>query len=221
MTNSKVVTLVPGDVPRVVAVLSAAFRHYPVMRYVLGPPADLGRLRRLIEFFVRARVLRGGRVVGVLGPEGLLAAGLVTKSPGGPSSVAVQDLRDATWNQLGDDARLRYERFGAAARVLVPEVSHLHLNMIGVLPESQGRGLARIVLDHVHELSRDDPASAGVSLSTEVEANVSLYRHFGYDCTGFAVVDDAFTTWAMFRPDAVRIPDPIGDSCSPIDGRAG
>jgi len=219
MTISKVVTLGPGDVPAVVAVLGAAFRDYPVMRYVLGTNQDRDGLRRLVAFFVQARALRGETLLGVRGARGLLAAGLVSNSPSGPSPGALQDLRDATWDYLGADARRRYERFGAAAGPFVSAVPHLHLNMIGVLPEARGRGLARIILDRVHQMSAEDPGSVGVSLSTEVEKNVSLYQHFGYERTGFAVVDDAFTTWAMFRPDAPSVPGPTSGSIVPIDER--
>jgi len=206
MTISKVVTLEPADAPSVVDVLGAAFYDDPVMRYVLGAKQEPERVRRLVEFFVHARAMRGETLLGVGGSRGLLAAGLVSNSPSGPSPRALQDLRDATWEHLGAGARRRYERFAAAAGPLVSDAPHLHLNMIGVLPEARGRGLAGILLDHVHQMSAENPGSSGVSLSTEVEENLSLYHHFGYERTGFALVEDAFTTWAMFRPDPHPVP---------------
>jgi ribosomal protein S18 acetylase RimI-like enzyme len=219
MTISNAVTLGPSDAAAVVAVLAAAFHDYPVMRYVLGTKPDPDRLRRLVDFFVQARVMRGETLLGVCGSRGLLAAGLVSNSPSGPSPQAFQDLRDTTWAHLGAGARRRYERFGAAAGPLVSDVPHLHLNMIGVLPEARGRGLAGIILGHVHQMSADDPGSSGVSLSTEVERNLSLYAHFGYEQTGFALVDGAFTTWAMFRPDSLPPQGLTQGSTVPIDAR--
>jgi hypothetical protein len=41
-----------------------------------------------------------------------------------------------------------------------------------------------------------------VSLTTEVEANVPFYLHFGYRLLGQAEVAPDFATWAFFRPDS-------------------
>jgi len=56
-------------------------------------------------------------------------------------------------------------------------------------------------LETVHELSRTDPRSVGVTLTTEVPANVSLYQHFGYEIVGQASVAPGLTTWGFFRAD--------------------
>ena len=47
------------DIQDIVDVLCDSFQEYPVMRFVLGSPADYeDRLRTLVHFFVMARVLR-------------------------------------------------------------------------------------------------------------------------------------------------------------------
>lgn len=226
-------TLTADHVPEVVAVLAEAFSDYPVMRFVLGLEGDYaGRLATLITFFVRARVLRGETVLGVLGPatdgsgtrlvpahppahppshppdppsrippHRISAAALVSRPGSGPSPPSLAALREETWAALGTPARSRYEAFGdVAGRFTIPD-DHLHLNMIGVRPSEQGRGHGRRLLDAVHDRSAADPTSAGVSLTTEVESNLPLYRRFGYRVLGSADVGSAFTTWAMFRPD--------------------
>lgn len=193
----------PDDVPAVVAVLGEAFRDYPVMRYVLGDVPDYeDRLRTLLTFFVMARVHRNETVLGVTDGDVLAGAALVSR----PGSVATEpralsDLREETWWQLGADSRTRYETFGAAAGRFGVDADHLHLNMIGVRPSRQGQGLGRRLLEHVHGLSATDPMSTGVSLTTEVEENVPLYRRYGYEILGSSPVESAFTTRAMFRPD--------------------
>jgi hypothetical protein len=58
----------------------------------------------------------------------------------------------------------------------------------------------------VHDLSEKVPWSTGVTLTTELEANLSFYEHFGYDRVGSARVGSArvdaeLTTWGFFRPD--------------------
>jgi predicted acetyltransferase len=71
--------------------------------------------------------------------------------------------------------------------------------MIGVRRSHAGRGLARQLLTAVHDLSRVDPRSSGVTLSTEAANNVPLYHHFGYQLLSHARVSDDLETWAFFR----------------------
>ena len=190
------------DPDEVVAVFGEAFRDYPVMRFVLGRErADYDRdLRTLIGFFVMARFLRSEHLFGVRGRSGLEGAATVSR-PGSPVPPALAALREEVWDQLGADARARYDAFVAACAPFDPGEPHLHLNMIGVRPTAQRRGRARLLLDHVHALSRDDPHSAGVSLSTERAHNVALYEHVGYRLRGHAVVSPELETWGLYRPD--------------------
>ena len=194
-------------VPHVVSVLAEAFHDYPVMRFVLGNGDDYDlRLARLVTYFVTARVLKGETLLGIGDSPPLLAAALVSLPHGPPGPPAMDALRAETWRALGSDARKRYDVFSRAAAPFVVPASHLHLNMIGVRPSEQGRGLGRALLDAVHGMSASNPESGGVSLTTEVAANVALYERFGYAVVGRAPVADAFTTWTMYRPDAARTP---------------
>jgi ribosomal protein S18 acetylase RimI-like enzyme len=193
-------------VPDAVAVLADAFEGYPVMRFVLGTGDGIEtRMERLITFFVMARVLREEPILGVRSEEGRLDAVALVSRPGrGASPAELGRIRETLWAELGAAERARYQAFGAATAAFDIETDHLHLNMIGVRRQARGRGLARTLLDAVHVLSLVDPASTGVSLTTEVEDNLSLYRRFGYEVIGRAEVTVALTTWGMFRPDADR-----------------
>jgi ribosomal protein S18 acetylase RimI-like enzyme len=193
------------DPDEVVDVLCEAFRDYPVMRFVLGAGrADYERhLRTLIGFFVMSRALRGEYLFGVRaagGSTGLDAAAIVSR-PGMPSPPALLALREQVWASLGADARARYEAYSGACAPLVPTGPHLHLNMIGVRGSAQGSGRGRLLLDHVHALSRYDDRSSGVSLATENPRNVALYEHVGYEVTGHAIVSPDLETWALYRED--------------------
>lgn len=186
----------------VVDVLCDAFAGYPVMRYVLDSPAPAHdpRLRMLVGFFARSRLWRGHPVFGLRDRDAVAAVATVTPPDGGPEPPALAELRDAVWAELGKDARERYEAFGRATRTFEPAGRHHHLNMIGVRPAHQGRGLARPLLEAVHQLAAADPGSAGVTLSTETPENLPLYEHFGYRRTGHAWVDEGLETWGFFRP---------------------
>lgn len=200
--RNRVEVLSRDDVAEAVSVLRESFFDYPVMRFVLGSEKDYPtRLEKLITFFVMARVLRNEVVLGVRAPSGLTATALVSYPGGGPSPPVLGALRAATWATLGNAARSRYEAFGAATSRFAVEPDHIHLNMIGVRPSAQGRGLGRAVLGAVHDLSASDASSTGVTLTTELESNVPLYERFGYEILGSAKVESAFTTWAMFRRD--------------------
>jgi len=188
--------------PAVVDVLCEAFFDYPVMRYVLGPRVESyqDRLATLVGFFVGTRVLRHEIMLGVGNRDDLDGVAIISR-PSRPSPPEVAELRERTWAELGTDERRRYEAFGAACAPFHVEPPHLHLNMIGVRPRARGKGRSRTLLEGVHRLSRTDPESAGVTLTTEVPENVPLYRHFGYQVVGHATVAPDLETWGFFRRD--------------------
>lgn len=198
---NEVVTLDPTMVPEVVDVIHESFFDYPVMRFVLGDAGSeySGRLRTLVTFFVMARVFRDEIMLGVPGDGGLIGTAVISR-PGGPDpDPGFYELRDRVWAELGPEPRDRYAAFGEACAPFQPGEPHLHLNMIGVRRRWQGMGISRLLIEEVHRRSREDPESAGVSLTTENPRNVSLYRHYGYDLVGQAAVGPGLTTWGFYR----------------------
>lgn len=187
--------------------MADGFFGYPVMRWVVGGDGtdDLpARERRLIELFVRRRILRGGPAFGVSNRgnstgKSLAGAAILTlpREPEPPADVAV--LADDTWRVLGDAARRRYDAYAAAASFFDGVGPHHHLNMIAVRPAYMGQGVARPLLDAVRALAEADPGSSGVSLTTENPRNVELYRHFGFEVIAEAEPCPEFKTWGMFQ----------------------
>jgi GNAT superfamily N-acetyltransferase len=191
--------LTAAQAAEIVAVFCDAFRDYPVMRYITGPPGDdHARLHHLINFFVGRRVQQGGPLLGIVENGRLLAAATMTlpNEPKMPPSAAA--LRDETWRQLGDDARARYETYAERTKALAIPAPHHHLNMIGVRTSHQGQKLARPLLDAVRSLAEADPDSSGVSLTTETTPNLTLYRHFGYEVQGHVRVAPDLESWGLF-----------------------
>jgi len=184
-----------------------------VMRYVITGRAVGGQtgedyplqLRGLIKFFVMARALRNEPLFGVTDATKLTAAATVSfpalsgtgRSIDEPAEMT--SMRKKVWNDLGAGARKRYNACTDAWQPLTVTVPHTHLNMIGVLPTHQGRGLARRLLDHVRHISIITPGSEGVTLTTEDPANVAFYEKFGYEIVGHARVTEDFETWGMFK----------------------
>jgi len=187
--------------PDVVAVLADAFHDYPVMRYVVGPEhTDYDRrLTELISFFVFRRMRHGAPMLGASDAHGRLVAAAVMTLPIEPESPAdVVARREALWGDLGDDTRLRHDTYALTTKQFAIDRPHHHLNMIGVRKAHAGTGLARPLLEAVAGISRDDPGSCGVSLTTEVARNVTLYEHFGYRAVGHARVTPELETWGFY-----------------------
>ena len=140
-------------------------------------------------------------MLGIGDSSGLGAVELVSRPDGSESPPGLAALRQRVWAELGEGALGRYEAFGRAWAALDVDVPQIHLNMIGVRREGQGQGLGRALIEHVHNISRLDPNSEGVTLTTENEANVSFYEHFGYEVIGQKTVAPGVRTWGFFRPD--------------------
>jgi GNAT superfamily N-acetyltransferase len=197
------VTVLPAErFEEVVTVLCDAFFDYPVMRFVLGDRPDYGaRLRRLIGLFVAARVSRDELMLGVEASSGDLTAAALVNLPGDRAAAPwFDELREAVWAELGHAERTRYDAFGAASHAYDPPEPHHHLGMIGVRGSHRGTGLGRVLLERVHQIAATAPESAGVSLTTELPANVTLYEHFGYRVAGHSRIAPELETWSMFRP---------------------
>lgn len=187
-----------GDAVRV---LCEAFGDYPVMRYVLGDRDWYPeRLRTLIGFFHGARVLRDDAILGVSDGDKLVAVAL-TSLPDRVDPPEVDLLGEETWAALGADARARYDDCIRAWDSTGVDEPYIHVNMLAVVPGYQGRGLGRALLERVQAMSRERADSRGVTLSTESERNVALYRHLGYRVVGQATIAPGVETWDFFRPD--------------------
>ena len=192
----------PEAGPGVLDTLCEAFADYPVMRYVIGTGGDYGgRLRTLIGFFLTARVLRGDPVFGVFSGTELAGVALCTLPGAAPPPPALDEFRDRTWAALGTEARARYDECVRAWEPLAVSEPNLHLNMLGVPPRLQGRGIGRVLLERVHALSLELPDSRGVTLTTETVANVALYRRFGYRLVRHRQIAPGLESWGFFRPD--------------------
>ena len=194
--------LSPDRFDDIVAVMCDAFRDYPVMRFIVGEVhGDYdNRLRQLVAYFVYRRVALNAPVFGMVDRGSVVAAATMTPPAEPEMPAGVIARRDAAWAALGDEARLRYEAYAAATKPFTIASPHHHLNMIGVRHSHMGQGLARPLLDAAAAQSDDDPGSSGVSLTTELPRNLTLYQYFGYEIVGHARISSDLETWGLFRP---------------------
>ena len=199
------VRLDPERAPEAVGVLCDSFRNYPVMRYMIGEQGDRYDrfLERLIDIFVSGRVLRGDPILAIEEAGRAVAIATITR-PGGPATHPhVEAARDALLLGLDPEAKVRSEALVSAWRRMALDVPQYHVNMLGVLATHAGRGLGGRLLREVHEMSRLDPGSTGVSLTTEDPKNVPLYQHCGYEVVSHDRITADLETWGFFRRDDV------------------
>ena len=69
---------------------------------------------------------------------------------------------------------------------------------LACLPEAQGHGVGKLILEAFQDLSRAHPTSMGVALDTEIESNVKLYESVGYRIEHHLMLDHV-PMWFMFR----------------------
>lgn len=181
--------------------LCEAFADYPVMRHVLGADGDFrARLRTLIGFFLVARTLRKDPILATLEGDEVSGVAICTL-PGLAGPPDLEEARAWAWAELGSDARERYDRWVEMWGPLNVRETNIHVNMLGVPPRFQGRGLGRLLLERVHALSREHPESRGVSLTTESAGNVPFYQRLGYRIVGHGRMGPGLESWGFFRPD--------------------
>lgn len=197
--GARVERLVQEARDAVVDVLCHAFRDYPVMSFVLGSQAGHeDRLRALIGFFADVRFAMDWPVLGVRVGDRLVAAALVNEPHDRTFLERFRDGLERVEKELGEASFQRLKQFEKAAERNEPKEPHYFVGMLGVLPEEQGNGYARLLLEEVRDMSRRAGCS-GVALSTEDPANLPFYEHIGFSVLGSARVED-MPTWSMWWP---------------------
>jgi GNAT superfamily N-acetyltransferase len=195
-----------GRAAEAVDALCDAFQDYPVMRHVIGEAGTdyRRRLDLMIGVFVANRTTRGNPILAVQDGQWVVGVATLTPPTPGDPPPELEARRDAMWEVLGQDAKARHAHLVTVWETVPVTQPHYHLNMLGVRRSHARRGLGGRLLRAVHDMSRRDPASAGVSLSTEDPQNVPLYLHFGYEITLHARVSDDLETWTFFRPESAK-----------------
>lgn len=95
----------------------------------------------------------------------------------------------------------RVAAFGAAVDRAFPEEPVRYLQVIGVHPMSQGRGVGSALL--AEGIERADHAGEAIYLETAADANVPYYARFGFrvmDGSPGPIGDELPVMWRMMRP---------------------
>jgi GNAT superfamily N-acetyltransferase len=199
MGVSSVEELIRKDETAAVATLSAAFAGYP-----LFPPlcASVERRPHVIVAFCRFLFHMSLRCRGAFAIADRSAVAL-TWPPGSEWPGRWANLRagglSLVWHLGWHASRLltRLESAFDAARGKHVPGPHWYLPLLGVRPESQGRGLSRAVLQPIFDAA--DRQRVPVYLETMTEANVAIYRRLGFELKGFTELPEGLPNWEMVR----------------------
>jgi len=185
----------PDDVPGITAVLSEAFYHDPVCRWIF--PEDEKRTQRSSAFF--GLVARG-----ICLPQGLtfvsedLNAVALWEPPLGEWPVE-PDIPESAWEEItGPDSYVRLGAFGDAMDAHRPDQRHIYLSFIGVLSSARGQGLGSALLDS--GLIRRGRQGVPTNLMSSNEVNLGFYESRGYRVIAEADLPDGGPRmWDMWR----------------------
>jgi ribosomal protein S18 acetylase RimI-like enzyme len=181
-------------------VLARAFAKDPIFAYFL--PADdpnrMDHLGELCRFCCLERFELGFPPQGCLDDGHLVGVACVIDPVEKPWPASLAKAFEALAGLVGPGLMSRLEEDACMIRNLRPAQPHLYLEMLGVLPEAQGRGAGRALLDAVQAMSEAHAPSEGVALDTENPANVPLYEHVGYEVRGRDRIGPC-DVWSMFR----------------------
>ncbi|WP_405791773.1 GNAT family N-acetyltransferase [Streptomyces sp. NBC_00029] len=180
---------------RCAPVLAAAFVREPAMAWISGG-SDPVRQAWFGATLRTHATLRGGRRHLLADRQGQpVAAALLTPPSAVPSGAARAAWAARTLAGCGPRALVRTLRYLHRTEAEVPPGAWT-LEFIGVEPESVGRGAGGRLLGHV---IAETPAPGGIFLTTADEANVRLYRRFGFTTLRRLQVGPLEVT-AMWRP---------------------
>lgn len=196
----------PEDIDLLTTIAAQGFSRDPVMCWVFDDPAT--RLDGLHTLF-------GGLVRDMLGDRGHVyvlddVCAAFWRDPSfrhgeqGPEADA-PDTAEApeTHHEGGTDPPFppdvlgRLIILGEAITTAHPHEPHWYLNVVSTLPEHQGRGLGRRVLEPV--LARCDAEGVPAYLESTNPRNRSLYRRMGFVETDEIALDGGPSMQAMWR----------------------
>lgn len=186
-----------SDLDVMAAVLGEAFADYPATRWTIDGRDHVARVTGLQRLSLERLGLAFGEVC-------------VAEVDGAVESVAVwMDSRvpvpGSVWLAMADEQRaLEGDRAAASVAAdqqlegLRPTFDHLYLGAVGTRRRSQGRGLARRVLQVMLEVA--DAERLAAYLETSTIGNVAFYTTMGFAVTDRVDIAGGPTTWAMLRP---------------------
>jgi GNAT superfamily N-acetyltransferase len=184
----------PGDVPALAVTFAAAFSDYAMIRWPM-PDATLAALRELFRLWLTPYV-----EFGVLWKIGGCDGGAAWLPPELAGRFAeIEQSTRAAINPLTGDGGARYAAFWDWLNTHLPAEPCWFLDLVGVAPAAQGRGLGGTLVRHGLQRARADGCPA--FLETSNPRNVPFYQSLGFQIVGERQAPDGGPViWFMQTP---------------------
>ncbi|HKJ26246.1 MAG TPA: GNAT family N-acetyltransferase [Anaerolineales bacterium] len=202
--DGKITTITRERLKEAADVLQQAFAADPMMQYIFATSEssleESGQ--KLFIFSCEVRLLLDWPLYGVVDSSRKLVGVAGLSLPGEAHwPPALQQVYDDFKQTAGPESTRRLEAYSELDDTGRPSEPHFQLGVIGVLPETQGKGYGGLMMAELHRMAESDPTSTGVWLDTETENNVAYYQKRGYQVVAHSKLDDTVDIWGMFRPD--------------------
>ncbi|MFC8684804.1 GNAT family N-acetyltransferase [Brevibacillus porteri] len=198
-TSYRTSKLTKSDKPAFVSLMSRAFSRDPFFLHVFGD-SELDYTARksvtaFLSFLFDKSFLFHEEVWGIFDEDSLLGTYIVekpqtSKLPNIKGGLLLIGMLIPFVFQLSGKTLILLNSYMRITRSAAPPWKHHYLIMIGVIPEAQGKGVGRALMQHLFRTIEDDHASQGIALDTEKEENVGLYRKLGFTLREQTKIDD-------------------------------
>ncbi len=169
--SSEPVRLNESQIEPAAETLARAFYDYPVFTYVFPDASEREKeLPLLFQSFIQYGIVNGE----VYGTSPDLEGVTVWLPPGYPGGY----LTPPEVNREALDRMTYWGRQVYPVRRRHVPTDHWFLELIGIVPEFQGKGYAGVLL--LPMLARIKEEHLPCYLDTELDKNVTLYQHFGF-----------------------------------------
>lgn len=188
-----------AQIPALASMLARAFERDPVYRWLIADDARRAdRLRAMFELQLRRYSVDLCDTYVTPGLEGCA----IWKPPGDYSLSLPEQLRALpafarilSWSRIPRSMKLMGHMDELHARHAPGP--HVYLNVLGVDPSQQGRGIGRRLLEPM--LLRCDAEGRDVYLETANASNVPFYERNGFELREVSQRAPFPTFWALFR----------------------
>ena len=198
MTAIQITRLDAKDTAKATEVLFAAFERDPLMSYFFGDRyQDLAGCT--MQYVCDRANLLNLPLLGALVEGEIQGVALVVPPEMKGETPQLDEQFDIA---VGEKVIARLEKYLKIKEAYQPKQAHFYLDILGVLPKSQGQGIGKALLEAIHKMSEESSQSYGVALDTENKNNVDLYRRFGYSVSATNNLEN-LKVWSMFRADSI------------------
>lgn len=186
-------TATPNDLPALARIIGTAFAEDPVSRWAMGSPT---RVAQTFKTLISSVYLPRGHCTMLAGQAAALwlAPGVSKQLP----LAATLGLGLALLGQAHPRHCWRAWQLDRALQARRPEVPHMYLFALGVLPAVRGQGHGRRLIGHT--LQQCDVQGLPVFLENTHPRNLGLYASLGFEALEtYAPVPGCPVVTAMWR----------------------